>query len=235
VEWELGGFRLPLDRFASEFAPIARQFGMEWELRHRTEPARVAILVSKFGHCLYDLLARHRMGQLPAEIPVVIGNHRDLEDGVRAQGFPFLHLPLAPETKVEQEAAILERLEAERIELVILARYMQVLSRAFLARYPSRVINIHHSFLPAFAGSRPYHQAHERGVKVIGATAHYATEELDEGPIIEQDVVRVSHRDSVRDLVARGRDLEKVVLARAVEHHLRDRILVYGNRTVVFD
>lgn len=235
VEWELDGFQLPIEDFHDAFTPVAERFGMAWELRHRVTPARVAILASKVGHCLYDLLARHRMGQLPAEIPVVISNHTDLEEGTRAQGIPFLHLPITKETKPEQERAILESLETAGIDLVILARYMQILSSDFLSRFPNRVINIHHSFLPAFAGSRPYHQAYERGVKVIGATAHYATEELDEGPIIEQDVVRVSHRDSVRDLVAKGRDLEKVVLARAVEHHLRDRVLVYGNKTVVFD
>ena len=235
LEWELDGFALPLDGFRREFTGIAERFDMTWELRSNDRLPRVAILVSKQGHCLYDLLARKRMGQLDAEIPLVIGNHRDLEEGARDFGAPFAYLPVTDETRDAQEDALLERLEAARVNLVVLARYMQVLREKVLAQYPHRVINIHHSFLPAFAGARPYHRAHERGVKIIGATAHYATGDLDEGPIIEQDVVRVSHRDSPRDLIAKGRDLEKIVLARAVERHLADRILVYGNRTVVFD
>jgi formyltetrahydrofolate deformylase len=235
VEWDVEGFDIPLKRLEDEFLPIADRFDMTWELRTRERRLRIAILVSKQGHCLVDLLGRWGLGELAAEIPVVASNHPDLESEARRFGVDWMHVPVTAETKAEQEAAILARLERESVDLVVLARYMQILSPEFLARYPNRIINIHHSFLPAFAGARPYHQAHERGVKVIGATAHYATADLDEGPIIEQDVVRVSHRDSIRDLIAHGRDLEKVVLARAVQLHLSDRILVYGNKTVVFD
>ena len=184
---------------------------------------------------MYDLLARQRMGEFRAEIPLVIINHPDLRSVAESFGAAYHHFPITPENKAAQEEAIIETLEVQRIDLIVLARYMQVLTDDLVGRYPSRIINIHHSFLPAFAGARPYHQAYERGVKVIGATAHYVTTELDQGPIIHQDVVRVSHRDSVADMVRKGRDLEKVVLARAVDLHLRDRIIVYGNRTVVFD
>jgi formyltetrahydrofolate deformylase len=235
VEWQLEGFALPRDGIAEAFRPIAERFGMTWSLRFSDEVPRVAILVSKLHHCLYDLLARWRLGELRAELPVIISNHADAADIAREYGVVFRHFAITPETKAAQEAQIVAELEAHRIDLVILARYMQVLSDGFVRRYPERIINIHHSFLPAFAGARPYHQAHERGVKIIGATAHYATPELDQGPIIDQDVARVSHRDSVEDLVRKGRDLEKVVLARAVDLHLRNRILVYGNKTVVFD
>ncbi|GJM44936.1 MAG: formyltetrahydrofolate deformylase [Gemmatimonadota bacterium] len=235
LEWEQERFALSAAEFPAAFQPLATRFEMTWELRAAEQPPRMAILVSKHGHCLYDLLARHRMAQLGAEIPLVVSNHPDLESATRDLGVDFLHLPVSPATKSQQEAALLERLQAERVDVIVLARYMQVLSAGFLSHWQHRVINIHHSFLPAFAGARPYHQAHERGVKIIGATAHYATQDLDEGPIIAQDVVRVSHRDSVRDLVAKGRDLEKIVLARAVSDHLADRVLVYGNKTVVFD
>ena len=184
---------------------------------------------------MYDLLARWRMGELPAEIPLVVSNHPDLGEGAERLGVEFHHLPVSPETKAAQEAQILELLDEHRIDLVVLARYMQILTPGFVERWPQRIINIHHSFLPAFAGARPYHQAHERGVKVIGATAHYVTAGLDEGPIIEQDVARVSHRDTVEDMVHKGRDLEMVVLARAVRLHLERRVIVYGQKTAVFD
>ena len=184
---------------------------------------------------MYDLLARQRMGEFRAELPLLISNHPDLRSVAASFGAHYHHFPIPPDTKADQERAIIETLEVQRIDLISLARYMQILSADFVARYPTRIINIHHSFLPAFAGARPYHQAYERGVKVIGATAHYVTAELDQGPIIDQDVVRASHRDSVADLVRKGKDLEKVVLARAVDLHLRNRIVVYGNKTVVFD
>jgi formyltetrahydrofolate deformylase len=196
---------------------------------------RVAILVSKLPHCLFDLLARWRLGELRAEIPVIISNHEDARPIAESFGVPYHCLPVSAATKSSQEAQIAELIARENIELLVLARYMQVLSAGFVESHRQRIINIHHSFLPAFAGARPYHQAYERGVKVIGATAHYATPELDQGPIIVQDVARVSHRDSVDDLVRMGRDLEKVVLARAVELHLRRRLIVYGNKTAVFD
>ncbi len=235
VEFELDGFGVPRDGIADAFRPIAERFRMTWSLRFSDEMPRVAILVSKLRHCLYDILARWRLSELHAEIPVVISNHPDAAPIAEEFGVTFRHLPLTPDTKATQETRILAELEAHRIDLVIMARYMQVLSDEVIRRYPNRIINIHHSFLPAFAGARPYHQAHERGVKIIGATAHYATRQLDQGPIIDQDVARVSHRDSVADLVRKGSDLEKVVLARAVDVHLRNRVLVYGNKTVVFD
>jgi formyltetrahydrofolate deformylase len=235
VEWELAEFAIPREGIAEAFRPIAERFGMTWSLRFSDYVPRMAIFVSRLAHCMYDLLARWRMGELRAEIPVVIANHPDLRAVAEGFGIPYYHFPMTPESKAAQEERILALLEEERIDLVVLARYMQVLGPEFVGRYRNRIINIHHSFLPAFAGARPYHQAHERGVKVIGATAHYVTLELDQGPIIEQDVVRVSHRDSVADLIRKGRDLEKVVLARAVDLHLRNRVIVYGNKTVVFD
>ena len=235
VEWELDGFGIPRDGIADAFRPIAERFGMDWTLRFSDYVPRIAILVSKMPHCLYDLLARWRLGEFDAEIPFVISNHDNARPIAEEFGLRYAHLPVAARARREQERQIAGMLDEGRVDLVILARYMQILSDEFVSRYPNRIINIHHSFLPAFAGARPYHQAHERGVKIIGATAHYATRELDQGPIIEQDVARVSHRDSVDDLIRKGRDLEKVVLARAVDLHLRNRIVVYGNKTVVFD
>jgi len=235
VEWELEGFGIPRAQIGGAFRPIAERFGMTWSLHFSDYVPRIAVFVSRQPHCMYDLLARHHMGEFRAEVPLVISNHPDLRSVASGFSAEYHHFPITPETKAAVEAAIIETLEVQRIDLVVLARYMQVLGRGFVGRYPNRIINIHHSFLPAFAGARPYHHAYERGVKVIGATAHYVTAELDQGPIIEQDVVRVSHRDSVADLVRKGKELEKVVLARAVELHLRNRIVVYGNKTVVFD
>jgi formyltetrahydrofolate deformylase len=194
----------------------------------------VAIFVSKYEHCLYDLLLRHSAGELPCELSLIVSNHPDLEVVARQFGIEFHVFPITPETKAAQEKAELELLRQRNIDLVVLARYMQILSPEMVLALPERIINIHHSFLPAFVGKKPYHQAHERGVKVIGATAHYVTSELDEGPIIHQDVAHTSHRDSVDDLVQKGRDLERMVLSTAVRAHLEDRILVFGNRTVVF-
>jgi len=235
VEWELAGFRIPRTALADAFKPIAEKLGMQWELRFSDCVPRIAVFVSKLEHCLYDLLLRHRAGEFQAEIPLVISNHPDLRSLVEGFGVPYHYYPITEETKPAQEAKQIELLEEQRIDLIVLARYMQVLSDEFVGRFSNRMINIHHSFLPAFPGARPYHQAYERGVKIIGATSHYVTTELDQGPIIEQDVVRVSHRDSVEDLIRKGKDLEKVVLARAVSLHLRNRILVYGHKTVVFD
>jgi len=235
VEWELGGFKIPREEVAPAFEQIADRFQMRWSLRFSDYTARVAVFVSRLPHCLYDLLARWRMGEYGADIPLIISNHEEHAGVAQDFGVPFHCLPITPETKVAQEEKAIALLQDNRIDLLVLARYMQVLSEGFVSRFPARIINIHHSFLPAFAGARPYHHAHERGVKLIGATAHYVTPELDQGPIIEQDVVRVSHRDSVDDLVRKGRDLEKLVLARAVDLHLRNRVVVYGNKTVVFD
>jgi formyltetrahydrofolate deformylase len=214
---------------------LAGRFEMHWRIAYEGEVKRVAILVSRYDHCLYDLLLRRRAGELCCDIPLIISNHPNLEPVAAQFGVPFQHLPVTAETKQEQEARQLGLLREKNIGLVVLARYMQVLSSEFVKYYPAKIINIHHSFLPAFAGGRPYEKAYERGVKLIGATAHYATADLDEGPIIDQGVVGCSHRDSVGDLKRKGRDLEKVVLARAVRAHLQDRILVYGNKTVVFD
>jgi len=235
VEWELEGFGIPRQDIADAFRPIADRFEMTWDLRFSDYVPRIAIFVSKMEHCLYDLLWRQRTGEFQAEIPLVLSNHPDLQPVAESFGVDYRCYPMTSETKAAQEKRILEKLEEQRIDLVVLARNMQILSPELVNRYPNRIINIHHSFLPAFAGARPYQQAHERGVKIIGATAHYVTQVLDQGPIIEQDVARVSHRDSVGDLFRKGRDLEKVVLARAVNLHLRNGILVYGNKTVVFE
>lgn len=235
VEWEWAGFRVGRKAFPKAFRPLAERFGMDWELRFSDEVPRVAVLVSKEPHCLYDLLARWRMGEFQARFPLVLSNHEDLRPVARQFGLEYRCFPAAPENRDAQEAKMLAELRRRRIDLVVLARYMRILGPRFVGAYPGRIINIHHSFLPAFAGAKPYHQAHERGVKVIGATAHYVTEQLDQGPIIEQDIVRVSHRDGVEDMVRKGRDLEKVVLARAVNLHLRHRVMVYENKTVVFD
>ncbi len=214
---------------------VAERFGMSYRLVYAEPRKKVAIFVSRYGHCLHDLLSRHRLGEMPCDIRLIIANHPDLEDVAGHFGIPFHVIPVTADDKKNAEARALALLEDNAVDLVVLARYMQIVSADFVRRFESRVINIHHSFLPAFAGPRPYHQAKERGVKLIGATAHYATAQLDEGPIIEQDVSRISHRDAVEDLVRKGRDLEQVVLARAVRAHLEDRILVYGNKTVVFD
>jgi len=234
VEFRLDGFRLSRDELAPALAEVADPLRMKWSVRYSDDRRRVAVLVSRQPHCLVDLLGRWYDHELPGEPVLVASNHADHADLVNHFGIPFHHLPVTNETRPTQEAALLDLFAATGVELVVLARYMQVLSATVIGAYPSRVINIHHSFLPAFSGGKPYHQAHARGVKLIGATAHYATTQLDEGPIIEQDTARVSHRDGVADLVRTGRDLETVVLARAVRAHLSDRVLVYGHKTIVF-
>jgi formyltetrahydrofolate deformylase len=216
-------------------AEVASRFGMRYELRYRQQPKRVALFVSRYDHCLYDLLLRHQSGELRCELPLIVSNHPELERVARQFGVEFQVIPVTADSKPTAEAAQLALLQEQRIDLLVLARYMQILSARFVTDFAGKIINIHHSFLPAFVGGKPYHQAYQRGVKLIGATAHYASAVLDEGPIIEQDVVRCSHRDSVDDLVRKGRDLEKVVLARAVRLHLEDRVLEYGNKTVVFE
>ncbi|HEY5947323.1 MAG TPA: formyltetrahydrofolate deformylase [Kofleriaceae bacterium] len=216
-------------------AEISQKLQLHYQLILGEHVPRVAIFCSKQEHCLYDLLIRYRAGELPCHVAVVISNHPTLEPVAKHFEVPFAHLPITAETKPQQEAAALALLEREQVELVILARYMQILSPGFVARYPSKIINIHHSFLPAFIGANPYRQAYERGVKLIGATSHYVTEELDQGPIIEQAVIRCSHRDHVEELMRKGKDLEKRALARAVRLHLQDRILVYSGKTVVFE
>jgi len=247
VEWALKGASddtttlganpkaFDLEGFKAEFAPMAEALDMHWQLTSSDRRPRVALFCSQYLHCMADLLHRWRTGELLCEIPVIISNHREVESLAAFYGIPFEHIPVTAATRAEAEARQIELLERHKIELVVLARYMQVLSPAFVARYPAAIINVHHSFLPAFTGAKPYHAAHARGVKLIGATSHYVTEILDDGPIIEQDVARISHRDQVEDLVARGRDLERIVLSRAVRWHLDRRILCYGNKTVVFD
>lgn len=223
--------QLGLERAIGE---VAARFEMNWQLQLRSERKRVAIFVSKYDHCLWDLLLRHRAGELNCEIPLIISNHPDLEPIARQFGIEYHVYPVTRDTKQQQEEREVALLQEMQIDLVVMARYMQILTGDFIDHFPSRIINIHHSFLPAFMGSRPYHRAYERGVKRIGATAHYATTDLDEGPIIEQDVIRCSHADSTQDLVRKGRDVERSVLAQAVRWHLDDRILVCGNRTVIF-
>lgn len=233
VEWELNGFDLAA--FKAAFAPLAAELGMNWNLTSSERPLRVALFCSQYLHCMADLLHRWRSGELVCEIPVIVSNHREAEKLAAFYGVPFEFIEVKPETRPDTELRQLKILERHKIELVVLARYMQILSPQFVEQYPAAIINVHHSFLPAFTGARPYHAAHARGVKLIGATSHYVTEVLDDGPIIEQDVARISHRDQVDDLVARGRDLERMVLSRAVRWHLDRRILCYGNKTVVFD
>ena len=235
LEIEGEGFGLSREEFAGAFAPLARRHGMAWRLSHTDSPKRMAILASRHDHCLIDLLWRWDAGELDAEIPLVVSNHPDLASRAAVYGIPFHHLPVTKETKAEQESTMLDLLSEQDVDLVVLARYMQILTQKFVGAYPDGIINLHHSFLPAFAGADPYRQAHDRGVKTIGATAHYVTEELDAGPIIHQDVAHVTHRDSVEDLVRLGREVERRVLARAVRWHLEDRILVDGVRTVVFE
>jgi formyltetrahydrofolate deformylase len=214
---------------------VAARLGMTYRIAYAERRKNVAIFVSRQGHCLHDLLWRHRIGELPCAIRAVISNHAELEDVAVQFGVPFHHVPVESGAKTRAEEVHKVLLQSYEVDLVVFARYMQIASGELTRRYADRIINIHHSFLPAFVGQKPYHQAHERGVKLIGATAHYATAELDEGPIIDQDVARISHRDAVDDLIRKGRDLEKVVLARAVRLHLQDRVLVYGNKTVVFE
>jgi formyltetrahydrofolate deformylase len=252
VEWSIGpadgnslepsragdamrGPAFDLDAFRAAFAALARDLNMRWQLTSTARKPRVALFCSQVLHCVADLLHRSSTGELDCAIPVIVSNHREVEKLAGFHGIPFEYVPVTAATRAGAEARQLALLERHGIDLVVLARYMQILSPAFVARYPAAIINVHHSFLPAFTGARPYHAAHARGVKLIGATSHYVTEALDDGPIIEQDVARISHRDQVEDLVARGRDLERMVLSRAVRWHLDRRILCYGNKTVVFD
>jgi formyltetrahydrofolate deformylase len=234
VEFDMSGFSLGREEIRPALAPLVEQFGFDVRLHFSDERERVALLASRQPHCLYDLLARWGTGDIRADLAIVASNHGDHREICEQMGVPFVHLPVTAETKAEQETALLAELGRRQVELVVLARYMQILTSAVVDAYPNRIINIHHSFLPAFVGANPYRQAHDRGVKLIGATAHYVTAALDEGPIIEQDVVRATHRDDIERLAQRSRDLETVVLARAVRAHLERRVLVYGRKTVVF-
>ena len=235
MEFATDGLQIHPDEISAAFAPIGKVFEMRYEVHHSSHRTRVGMLVSKQDHCLADLLQRHRRDELHIDVPVIISNHETCAEWAHLFKIPFVVLPVTKETKPQQEQQIISALKSHGVELVVMARYMQILSADFLAQIGCPVINIHHSFLPAFIGANPYRQAYERGVKIIGATAHYATQDLDEGPIIEQDVIRVGHRDTVDDLVRKGRDLEEIVLARAVRRHIEHRVLVYGKKTVVFD
>ena len=235
VEFDPTEFDFDLADFSRHFAPIAEQFEMRWRLARSNYRPKMIILVSKYDHCLVDLLYRHKSGELGCEIPLIISNHPDNQPIADFYRIPYVTIPVPKENKRQAEEKILRLIELHNPDFMVLARYMQILSNEFVNQYPQRIINIHHSFLPAFVGAKPYHQAFTRGVKLIGATSHYVTEVLDDGPIVEQDVVRISHRDSLDDLLQKGRDLEKVVLSRAVRWHIDNRVLLYGNKTVVFD
>jgi formyltetrahydrofolate deformylase len=235
IEWDLGGFKLESGMIGSVFdEQVGVKFKMQRQLSFSDEVPRMALFVSKLPHCFYDILARLESGEWNIEIPLIISNHENMRPAAERLGIEYHCVPITPDNKQEQESKQLALMEEHKIDFIVLARYMQILSKTFIERFPQRIINIHHSFLPAFPGSKPYHSAHERGVKIIGATSHYVTAELDAGPIIEQDVVHVSHEDSVQDMVRKGRDLEKIVLSRAIWNQCRQNILVCGNKTVVF-
>lgn len=234
VEWEIEGFALKREELAAALQPLVERFSMTWELHFSDVVPRVALFVTHDNHCFYDLLSRHESGELGMEIPLIVSNREDLKGVAERFGIPFHHFPITQATKAAQEEAEIAMLRAHHIDLVVLARYMQILSPRLTEAFPSRIINIHHSFLPAFPGARPYHSAHRRGVKLVGATSHYVTEDLDEGPIIAQGVTPVSHSDSVQDFIRKGRALEQSVLSRAVWLHLNRRTLVHTNRTIVF-
>lgn len=235
IEWELKNFLIPQEKIEDYFATLyAQKYEMFFRLYFSDTKPRMAIFVSKMSHCLFDLLARYTAGEWNVEIPLIISNHSDLQHVAERFGIPFYLFPITKETKEEQEKKEMELLAKHKVNFIVLARYMQVISERMIDAYPNRIINIHHSFLPAFVGAKPYHAAFERGVKIIGATSHYVTTELDAGPIIEQDVVRITHKDTVEDLVNKGKDLEKIVLSRAVQKHIERKVLAYKNKTVIF-
>ena len=235
VEWELENFDIPKEKIADYFSTlIAQKNNMTFEIHFSEEKPRMAIFVSKMSHCLYDLLARYTAGEWNVEIPLIISNHPDMEEVAKRFGIDYQIFPITKVNKDKLEPKEIALLDEYKIDFIVLARYMQIISDNFITHYPNRIINIHHSFLPAFVGAKPYHAAHERGVKIIGATSHYVTTELDAGPIIKQEVTHISHKDTVKDLVRKGRDLEKIVLSKAVAKHIDRKILVYNNRTVVF-
>ena len=235
IEWELENFFIPKEKIYDYFDTLyAQKYEMNFRLYYSDVKPRMAIFVSKMSHCLFDMLARYTAGEWNVEIPCIISNHTDLQHVAERFGIPFHHFPITKETKAEQEAKEMALLEEYKVNFIVLARYMQVISEQMINAFPNRIINIHHSFLPAFVGAKPYHAAFERGVKIIGATSHYVTTELDAGPIIEQDVVRITHTDSIQDLVNKGKDLEKIVLSRAVQKHIERKILAYKNKTVIF-
>lgn len=236
IEWELENFLIPQEKVEDYFNTLyAQKYDMKFRIYFSDRKPRMAIFVSKMSHCIYDLLARYTAGEWDVEIPLIISNHPDLQHVADRFGIPFHVFPITKENKAEQEAKEMALLKEHGVNFIVLARYMQVISEKMIEAYPSRIINIHHSFLPAFVGAKPYHAAFERGVKIIGATSHYVTTELDAGPIIEQDVVRITHKDTVQDLINKGKDLEKIVLSRAVQKHIDRKVLAYKNKTVIFN
>ena len=236
VEWTLSDFNIPRENIGAHFgSEVAQKYQMQHTIHFRDEKIRMALMVSKMDHCFNDILSRYKSGEWNVEIPLIISNHPDMEETANRFGIPYHYIPVSKQTKTEQEKKQLQLLSDHNIDFVVLARYMQILSENFIKDYSNRIINIHHSFLPAFPGAKPYHSAHERGVKIIGATSHYVTKELDAGPIIAQSTANISHKDRVEDLVRKGRDIEKVVLSRAIWYHVNRRILSYGNRTIIFD
>ena len=236
VEWTLYDFNIPRENIGAHFgSEVAKRYQIQYTIHFRDEKIRMALMVSKMDHCFNDILSKYKSGEWNVEIPLIISNHLDMEETANRFGLSYHYIPVSKQTKVEQEKKQLQLLSDHNIDLVVLARYMQILSKNFIKDYSNRIINIHHSFLPAFPGAKPYHSAHERGVKIIGATSHYVTEELDAGPIIAQSTSDISHKDRVEDLVRKGRDIEKVVLSRAIWYHVNRRILSYGNRTIIFD
>ena len=235
IAWEMKNFSIPESEVAEAFTPLAKEFNAEWKINFTGENVRTAIFVSKYDHCLREILWRQRLDEFNIEIPLIISNHEDLRSLADYYGIPYFVFPISEENKESQEKEELALLKENKIDTIVLARYMQVLSPRFIDEYPNRIINIHHSFLPAFIGSNPYRQAYERGVKIIGATSHYVTKELDDGPIIDQDIIKISHKDSIKDLIRKGRDLERLIISRALFFHSQHRILVHGKKTIIFD
>lgn len=234
IAWDMKNFSIPESEVRGAFTPLAKEFNATWQISFTARKQRVALFVSRLDHCLQEILWRQRSGEFDVEIRLIISNHEDLRPLAGQYGIPYFVFPITSDNRGEQEKKELSLLKEHRIDTIVLARYMQILSPEFVGEYPNQIINIHHSFLPAFAGRDPYRQAYERGVKIIGATSHYVTEDLDEGPIIEQDIIRISHKDGVSDLVRKGRDLERMILARALFYHAQHRILVHGKKTIVF-
>jgi formyltetrahydrofolate deformylase len=236
VEWSISDFCIPKDKIGEHFDTlVGHKYQMRWELHYGTEKPKMALMVSKMDHCFNDILSRYKSGEWNVEIPLIISNHKDMEEAAKRFDIPFHHIPIGKDNKKVQEEKQLKLLAENQIDFVVLARYMQILSGNFIDHYPNNIINIHHSFLPAFPGAKPYHSAYARGVKIIGATSHFVTTELDAGPIIEQGVAHISHKDSVKDLIRKGRDIEKIVLSKAIWNHINRRILSYNNRTVIFE
>ncbi|NJN74949.1 MAG: formyltetrahydrofolate deformylase [Synechococcaceae cyanobacterium RL_1_2] len=234
VAWDMGNFSITAEELPAAFEPLAREFKATWQIHFSCDRLRVAMFVSKTDHCLQEILWRHSLGEFAIDIPLIISNHPQNQAVAEHYGIPYYIFPITKANKLEQEQRELALIQEHRIDTIVLARYMQILSPQIIAQYPHRIINIHHSFLPAFIGGNPYKQAYNRGVKLIGATSHYVTEELDAGPIIEQEIIRISHRDSVEDLIRKGRDLERLVFARAIGYHSEHRVLVNGKKTIVF-